>query len=1069
MPISNSNGIEVPGFTVASVNSIPLQFNEAITEVPDDLKVVSQPAGVKITNLSVRKALKRNATIATHWLNLPFTDPLMSVSRIYKLIEQMAFNYQRQHQDAFFEAWPDMLMLSDSEKESLELTTSYLRRNYKKFAKRAAHKIYHYCEVKKMQSGSLANLMIMTRLNGNETTASLASAVRWTRINTNCKLYERFPSPKGLESYVFENTRFAVGSTTAGGDIVSLPLWITDIWGNRAQHAQSLTELFNRTTKVDDETPELLDLYGTSNEEYDKAEGLSACIANTVARYGYAHGENVPNGFYPTGYVPSMPPIENGSRIIANDDNGSVEVSRNYDGMRDNIHTPVTSASEDDNVTSRLWNNYLYWTSFLTSAFPEFSDPNSDFYVFTTRELGIVEQSSKLEDVMKTIRSTKSIDIVSLAEAMKYKANGAVTSATIVKYCPPLYDVGNDPSSLWYSEDVFSNNFERYDVDSDNIPNMIHSARKFPKLCPTIFMPSDSATPTPLILNGLEECGEFVESNFEDDKYDASFEDHTLTGKLATMFDYVRHANVTPEVNSIEASGITQAAFKQFMETHDSSAVVFDEYPSDIFLAVQPLIDNTDLAQCGFNILVCADDANPSEWENYFITNNYSSNGGCEGDIMDVPKIASAPVCPAMFAGSGKYKPAIPSCSDYLRKQKHLLVFVGGSIFMPPVLAMASKFCGYFTTDVGGWGTLSESTAMAKYNMGWKQILTRTFNPEDSSIADDAYTQQKLASLTVEDEEHNNYVALENIINSMTVAEGFFAWLYSFAPEYGPIAPLADHTMMADLSPMAPRIWAGGDMPTNDDNTEAATPACYIRRFGRDGYGTGSEPNQIEYPMLYDIKLTPAKSLLDFITKVTYAKVYTDPTTGIIDTDSESGGVTIYLGPLSKWYLLCMARQVAQYNGLRSTKPYWTAAATEGKPRPVDLGISTQIPENNIMVEPREQRSFRPAGKGMSNLVGKKPNLTTVANSIASPTGSPESNNESDNKHFKKSRKNRSGKFRNKGKDRDLSESQDGVVGPDLPPPSISKEGSTMDLSTSVEDKDFAKDKKKIIDPISIQ
>jgi len=1099
MPESNNKTFEtpVPAFAIASAEAMPLQFEQVVSDAPDGMKVTTQPPAIKLTRKSVRKSIKRNAVIASHWLNLPLVDGLISVSRTYKVIEKMAFNYQREHQDAFFEAYPDMLILSDTERSLRDqLTTSVLRRDYRKYAKRVAHYYYQYCEAKKMQTGALANLLLLTRFNGNEMWKKIASDVKWSKINGHCNLYERFPSPVGLEAYITQYSRYAAGKTTYGADIISFPLWITDIWGNRMNHSipvDSLTVLANKDLT-----------YGTGPLQAELHKGAPATVIDpnmqgyqglnplftnmkTVAeRYGYSIATNGTNNETPFGVVPpSMPKIENGSTLSALSKDGTQEASckLNLDGTAG----AFTGNGVTDNLTGRLWRNYDFWTAYMVKAFPEMMDPNSDLYSFASEQLKTIQPSSKLEDMLNAIRANKQFDITSLAEKMVYKGGGAATTANIIKFAPLIFANDADVDDIFKDDSVFAGNYERYSVDDTNTVAMISDSKKWPGLAPTIFFGNGNFTP--VVMNATSMAGyDFDGMPTDDDKWDASKRSYSITGKVASYADFVRASSYDPENSRVEAVGVTDEYLKEFMlGIHD--AVVYEEYPDFLSVLQQPLIDNSDLSQCGFNVVISAEDPNANDWALWFM--NYANYADETGTSKQVPgghitidgKSVPTPystVYGGDHTGSGDNtvytKAAHVANQEYLEYLGHAFVFVGGSIFQHPIQALGNRDCGFFVNRINASNGLED---MENYVGELNNIFS--ISPRDRPA--DAAFSAMLAGATnwiaLKGEQtladtFDCYYAVINLIHKSTAliaSDVYQIATWMFDPAYGPIFPIMAQQPFGNLADHTPQPGVTG---VYEPSIAAIAPKVTFAKVcmmpGNSNLPVNNPTDKvISRPETYAIDKTPAEDLLFFISLIQFSQVKVDPLSGEISVDLD----TVYqfdLQTQGKWIYSMAAVQVAQFAGLRDTKPFWKAVLDKFKS--IVINETGLMPENNILAEPRLPRAVKKPTSSYGSMhngekFSPKSESQLATEAYGGGKGSGKSYDDSERSHQNRRPRRRSHKrYEKKDSQDSMLMNPDGTAdnAKDFKP-----DNSSIDISTSSQDKDLLKKKGLKADATAIQ
>lgn len=1031
-----------PSYSIATAATMPLQFVKAVSDVPDGMKVSTLPPGIKLTRNSLRKAIKRNGIAAMHWVNLPFVDALTSVSRIYKRIEIMAFNYQRQHTDAFFEAYPELLIFPDDEgTEQSSLTTSILRRDYRKYCKRLAHYYYQYIEAKKVQTGCLFNLFVLTKLNGNELWKRIATDVRWSKINTHCNLYERFPQPVGLENYLAPLMRYAVGKTTYGADVYSVPLIRTEVWGNVLQHAQDISsQLFG----VGTETGKIESYQFSFDQEYSinsHAEALIKNIWRVASQYGeQAESSNTVRRPWLTPL--SMPPVENGTVISAQEaGQAAVIASQNRDKMQDS-DAMSGNGVQDDSLTGRLWHNYDFITSYLTIAFHDMMDPNSDKYVFAMSELKLIEQSSKLEDLLKLIRDQDNVDITSLAAHMSYRNQNQPNTATIVKWAPLIYDSNVDHSTDFFRDpSVFSDNFERYDVEDNNTTRMLEKSKEWPRLTPTLFF---SESETPYAVNATAFAGIELDA-------DGTISQATLspTGKFASILDLATTASVNPESTKLETFGVTDEFTKSFFGVV-GDAVVYEEDPNFVTVNVQRPFDNSDLGQCGFNILIGSADPNPNEWDMYFTnSSNYvKDDATTTGKTLTVSIDSSTVPSSDAFKKTGSdFNRAHCVNSDYIDYMKHVIVFVGGGIFQHPIQARGNVDCGYFRNTLklatgGDTETLAEALARLSPSAGdsTKELAISTMLINAGAFTKDL---DDPASAAV-------------VYKMGHIADGetdITTWIFN--PQYGPVFPIMQQNPFGNVAPAAPIMLSGGiSAMTYIPTSDAQTPKTAA--FDMTDVEDPLDVQAREYPT-YDITLTPGEHLLYFLSKIVIPLYGVDEDTGSI---TDGGLIAEYsMSTISKWLWTTTAVQAAQFVGIHETLPFWSV--NESKPAAVSLNSSSQFPENNVIAEPRRARSVKNANTSIGSFTSDQ-NFTPKSEYNESNGGNFSSKHRSHKTHKGKGNRFKRGKSKDTATSSPdgLRKSESAETESSLIESSQDKIPMVADYSTSSEDKKGKKMKK---------
>lgn len=846
-----------PTFARANQNPVHPGFAQYVDEAPSAPKASVLSPRVQLTSASERTALSRIPVVACHTLNIPFREGLFSVSRIYKILESAATNYQKQHQDAFFDQYPQLVLVSSSEKDKQESwTTEFMRRNYKRFCKRVAHYWYHYAEARKLYTAALLNLLTLGKMNGLEPFGSFALTCKWANINTASKLYSRFPVEPGLEAAMVDASKWAVGSTTYGANIYSFPLWNMDIFGNRGFHSVDFTSLFsqmNPTLRNQGEPgTECIELDDGSSAIADKAIKLMNHISD--AMYQYVYGKKKARSVR----------IENGAAQLY-DPNTSAETDSDYVSMAklnldSNSFTAAISAAASDSdkaynsqIYRACWESFQAWQKYLIIHFPEMMDENNDLYTVAMSELKLFTTASDPEDLMKAIRDLPACSITDLASKMEYKRNNAPVTATLIKYCPPLLqDNSKDPyaEGSFYDTSVFEDNFERFEVDNPSTPDMLQKAQAWPHITPSVFpfTASDddggSSSTTPFVLNGSFTPGRMIR---EDDEAVA------LLGKDAEFFDLTCCTNLLAENSFVEAYGVDSKFALDYVVA--CNAKLFEEYPTQPFVMQQPLIDNTDIYQCGFSVLLSADSKAVNEWELHFkLQENYNKftktskllTVVTNGDSFLLPTLDSRTSTAAYYMHG--------SVTQYLERVRHALVFVGGAIFNHPWLR--------FTAPETGLPTMKFSVVAGDKEPAFEKfidsMIAAASTPTDVSAWDQIYkiwfhSADHSLNVNVQPKDVTSPQAnflfadiLSHLKGSTTAPNtNVFFEQYLFDPTYGAVQPIV--TQMPSAAFAAYKIGvdtSGKQLPVGSQNTFKKLTPKISSNYYADGPDMVTDPAQ---------------------------------------------------------------------------------------------------------------------------------------------------------------------------------------------------------------------------------
>lgn len=228
----------------------------ALDRIPPEMKqyaseVHTKPSGsaltpmVQITPQSEASLISGKAIYASFWENLPVTDPQVTISAWYDLFADMVANFDREHDMSFFEVYPELLLVTTTER--LQVNTSWLRLNYKKLCTRTVTRLYYYTLVHMNYIGSFVNLCNGGRYSGDGVYARLARDLRWQRIRPISIKIKSYPELKGRTKRIVDKACFAYGKGATGADIFAMPVIITDPFGNRGSHALSIESMIARS------------------------------------------------------------------------------------------------------------------------------------------------------------------------------------------------------------------------------------------------------------------------------------------------------------------------------------------------------------------------------------------------------------------------------------------------------------------------------------------------------------------------------------------------------------------------------------------------------------------------------------------------------------------------------------------------------------------------------------------------------------------------------------------------------------------------------------------------------
>lgn len=960
-----------PTMVTAAANT-PATYFQQLSDVPSGLKVVVEPLGLQLTNRSIRRAIKRNATIAMHWLNVPFVDPLVSVSRIYKTLDVLSFNYEREHTDAFWMQYPDAIIRSDAE-QAISLNDAWCRANRKKLCKRFAHYAFQYLETSKLQVASLLNLNILTRLNGTEPLKQIASDVRWSYINTRCNMYERFPKAKGVESLMIDSSAYALGKSTYGSDIVSFPLWATDIFGNRGMHAQHLTELLNEA-RSNTEDPSM------DMDNVSAMMGFASAIEDVLAKQycvnSMIDGDEVTYRSCVRASKPFAVRAENTATFVAavmQEGEDEQETAPTTKAAYSKLSDSGTLGTDDTwhshtYLTRSVWNAYQYWTEYMLRYFSAMSDPYSDVTNIMTNLLGLVQHSMKIEDVNKAVRAVKNVDIAELATRMTYKRDNAVNTATFIKFAPFIYKApasADDPINLRdasqfdiMSDDVhpafaaiginkysiFATNFERYDVDSDNITAAIMNAKVWPHLNPSMIGHLNNKLQAPYVLNpSITACDLFKKEGYDDRLL-------SPTGIHASFLDYALAYSHNPNESEIASAGVDVATFERFASTPSNNIIVFDECPDTFFALSQPIIDPTDIYQCGFNVMISANDDYPNEFETILI-DPARYTGDTTGDNITedhekVSLIGSDPAAPSIKLGANETAREHVVNPGYRQLMQTLFVFVGTGIFNHPIASIAAINSDYYSMDID----CSNDHASDFLDT----FLSGSAHPILATYIDAIKNGSLFSQKSIQDGELTSSIAALSVAG--TDSKNKVVSIFTFAPDYPPVLIARQYSSAANngsvpVIPMYNNVSYVGSDAVNDN---AAIGTKVLPRFDCSHADTGDAASPFiatKKRTIYNQRNLALKSMLFFLRyfKFPVPKVYGDGQA----YDDPQGPFEFVFHTMSDWLIQMSGRAKAIYPGLRDTIPFWDKLLKVEMAQKVTIPTGAEMPTNDVLVPAR--------------------------------------------------------------------------------------------------------------------
>lgn len=1141
MPLREQGEGTEPAFALGSPTPPPTGFGQYKSEVPSGIaKSVLSPR-VQLTRRSKPKAIRRTPVIASYFLNPPMQEGLFSVGKIFQFMAAAVLNYQNTHGTSFFEDNPQLIILSRDEIESVDSfvtgavgdaavnlvvakarfgSTEGLKRNYRTLCKRLAHYYYHYVEANKYYIASILNLLEWGKLNGEEPFKEIAYAFRWSVVNSNTAYYNRFPKPTGLEQAMAAATKIAIGETTFGASIYALPIWVTDIFGNRGFHSVDVASLINQADVAGQNivSTDAIDLDEGTTVEAGHAKTLIQNIYKALDQFAYQEKS------------PRTPRIENGATAYydptttsegADAPDGSVNFhfKLNVDtGVFKSGSTKQGANAKDavvrDNLIDSLWDSYNFWENYLISHFSEMVDVNNDKFLFARDQLKLIEQSAKPEDLLKVVRDAPTIKLTDLAASMEYKKDNSCTTATLCKYVPllntPEHNKTVDRENYSLEAAVFADNYERYDVDSSRVEDILANSNKFPHIAPTIFSfraaePDESvgggtaATNIPFVMNGSLTPISSI-SLIEQAK--------PIVGKYASLFDEVCTYSLAPEDSWIESIGVDGDFVQKFIQSN--KGIMFPEYPIMPFVAQQPLIDCTDIYQCGFNLLFSHNDKIGNEWTDSFKELSNYERGTTQQDIQSwmadwwdsgnplTPTSINIWAQPSTTPNAASAKGNLMHVADksYLDQVKHTFVFVGGAIFNHPLLRFAAPETGIPNFGVGRvdktkeaakvqkdvWASMARAYTTPSATSGWDDVVKIMFQ---------AGGLTNLMGVDFADAYHVGGNAILKDICDKISTDSFFDDVipvdfvtFMFDPTYGAVQPIVKqmpygaYAAQAAVNPAVVEAFGATPSVMGKYYGKQADP-CYTILNLQEPEGVHIvSPDSAFKQALYARMHLAEMFYLYFIRAFGWRPGYLDQTTGRIVM--RENAVEVDTQGLDKWPLTLSAIFRVNFMGLEDKRYFWEAITDVAQRIDENTeGTSTPIPQENVIIEPkRAPRSAEPSPSMTRNGRGETSNkmISNCASagykSSSSGKSAAPSNSESSKSFGNKSPK-KSGKSRRSyGKNDSYKESSKipSMKTPYDEDPKISPvEVKNSDYSSDKTDRDFKKREKRNISGIPLQ
>lgn len=940
---------------------------------------------LKLSPLSRSEVISRQSILASYWLNLPFKEGAITVPKLYNMIRLIVEKYQAENEDAFYEQYADLLILKKDERPEGRWA---LRINHKKYDRRLAHHLFHYVNATTAYLGALANLFILANVEGQGRFATFGLSCKVGYIHTAANRMREFPLPEGLAAYISKYSKFAVGQTDYDALFTAIPMWITDVFGNRGQHCFSVSDAAASFLENGDGIADF------DNKGLDAAQAteLYNNMYKVLSMYGYdavdatgKHHSYVGKLLDPTGLccaVPSCPHVENGAVAAAEigPSGHTLVVPLNDDGTKDYFgftyvknNSGEPGALKTDNIISRAWDTFNFWQTYLITYFSAFGSPNSQIRNFAVNDLHLLGNPMSVESFGKSINVEGYFDASSIADYMVFKKDNAVNTATIVKWAPILGSTSDDDRSTY-----FEDNYNRYPCDLDDTGKYLIESEKWPRLTPTVFheVIEDTADGilAPYVANSIETPTVLFDAD------EANFPAKSPVGKYATLLDVASSASLDPETSSVDILALDNEVARKFVE--DDNAIVFSERPTTPLTYSQPLIDCTDPLQCGFNVIISNEADAKDELTGWFTSDSKFLN---LGSIEELDDVYQPPVGFGEGVESDPFYPTQPSFTNlefqaqqylvrsnvraegYMAAIKHAIIFMGADIFRHPVLKGSALTAGYPNAKI----TMNNSEAAEGAVAVMKVFKDSLSTVNESDITLDSLRQSVAASVgkAMTISRHSKVVKsgfplalrMFDLLQSVGT-EASTLRLFTYNPEYGPVNPFTYQLPEVGLMPAAlMNAVDPGFRPflKGNNNSGPITPYAGPNSIGSSRLYEYS-PEMLNLAPQWTPLDTPATFWLWFIDNVSFSKIYRMGYSYAIHNKPVK--LAGFSSP-AKMLLAMYSRSVVYFTGSKDTVPFDTLDLKSLSVQEPNFSLSGSIKYAPMVNAPRNTQT-RVASRG---------------------------------------------------------------------------------------------------------
>lgn len=999
MAINLAGNFGIPPLERAAWQKLPETMAEALKMDLSQIRPDVVPTLSRWTEKSEKVSDVTRTVYAMHCFKVPILEKGLNTKRIYKILEPKIKATQEQAPRTWFEENFELVIQSSSEQsQAIYQDVKNLRRDWKKLLKRLAHKVADYDMAKRYQLASLVNILVWMRLNEPAPFSVIATDLRWPVVNKLCKAVSDDPSPKGFLERLISVACPAVAYDNSGALIISNPLFDTSIFGNLGQHSHLPSELMHYYTGSG----------GAQNSwqilQHSMKSGLTGveALVNHMRSIFNQYGSQV-NGTNPFDFPrPTFPFIENGPTLIAkmtdDESNRSIKLNCDESIYPQPVRDPVSGSmiSQDNNLTTRLWASYHFWTDYINKVHPEMGD-NGKWDKLLKQDLGLFVDTQNVKSIMHAVTANKNVDAIDLIRKMKYKRDMQVNTSTIIKAAPFIYATDGSVND-WFKDDaVFTQNFERYAVDSDSGEDLIESMKEWPTITPTCFTSKDFAGNVYVNATHRLSPKQIVLTSEQQAEHRAYITE-SIFGESSSNIDFALTCPVSPDESSITFNGLTEESVKSIVNPGDTTrGFMFTEVPDMVWAAEQPMLDTTDIFCTGFFLMMAANcpSKKKSNWHIWFERKeNYIRNDGGRAQDFTLPVIASGKAMesiPDIGTDPTKWTKQHVANDNYLSKQKECFIFLGTGIFDKPQVAQSSLMNGYLFCDEDF--TRPDTVAAVKKIAA----VTPDGDPFLAMVHDMLINAGKGAPSQPDD--NNAVLSLFTSIRnaSDTVELNYFV----FDPSYGPIELNFYGTGYSDVNQKLPILLNPEMTKTEEDSVAAIVPkAAY---FDRSTEAAASSP--IDNLNQFDKNLNgeyQKKMVLPFLTSLTYPGVVVDPTIGRIGV-KEDTLESFFCGD-SFWWLHVCGRVKMSFVDESKTKSIWEYGVSDAVAPDIKLVGANEFLTKDEM---SESQNINPkADPGAEHIKGEhaKENITSNVQKDGERNGKESGNNKGQRSHRNRQR-----------------------------------------------------------------